>query len=230
MLFASPSFYLTSKKNIAGGLSLVNELAPKNQKHPWAGCSLSSPFCSTILLSLRDGHCSANLVVVFFWKKDPCKEWAVSLEYLVCQGSSDHRLADCPDSHYFDATLNFQPGIDSLGIESGEVPFRMTESSLCIVISLPRVTARDRSEPFLWRRSLMWQCNLGGLSFVKGTLAKKNKVFCLFCPRFGFPKNQTPIWVWLKINQEGLRRFCSIFPLTRVRFWYRFFEPQLFGP
>ena len=36
------------------------------------------------------------------------------------------------------------------------------------------------------------------------------------------------IWVWLKIKQEGLRRFWSMFPLTRVPFWYRFFEPQLF--
>ena len=36
------------------------------------------------------------------------------------------------------------------------------------------------------------------------------------------------IWVWLKINQQGLRRFWSIFPLTRVPFWYRFFEPQPF--
>ena len=33
-------------------------------------------------------------------------------------------------------------------------------------------------------------------------------------------------WVWLKIKQEGLRRFWSMFPLTRVAFWYRFFEPQ----
>ena len=29
-----------------------------------------------------------------------------------------------------------------------------------------------------------------------------------------------PIWVWLKIQQEGLCRFCSMFPLTRVLFWY----------
>ena len=35
------------------------------------------------------------------------------------------------------------------------------------------------------------------------------------------------IWVWLKIQQEGLRRFfVSMFPLTRVPFWCRFFEPQ----
>ena len=33
-------------------------------------------------------------------------------------------------------------------------------------------------------------------------------------------------WVWLKIKQEGLRRFWSMFPLTRVPCWYRFFEPQ----
>ena len=36
-------------------------------------------------------------------------------------------------------------------------------------------------------------------------------------------------WVWLKINQEGLRRFWSMFPLSRVPFGYRFFEPQPFG-
>ena len=30
----------------------------------------------------------------------------------------------------------------------------------------------------------------------------------------------------LKIKPEGLRRFWSVFPLTRVPFWYRFFEPQ----
>ena len=34
------------------------------------------------------------------------------------------------------------------------------------------------------------------------------------------------IWVWLKIKQQGLRKFWSMFPLTRVPFWYRFFEPQ----
>ena len=40
-------------------------------------------------------------------------------------------------------------------------------------------------------------------------------------------KGQTgAMWMWLKINQEGLRRFWSMFPLTRVPFWYRFFEPQ----
>ena len=33
-------------------------------------------------------------------------------------------------------------------------------------------------------------------------------------------------WVWLKINQEGLRRFWSMCPLTRVPFWDQFFEPQ----
>ena len=32
--------------------------------------------------------------------------------------------------------------------------------------------------------------------------------------------------LWLKIKQEGLRGFLSMFPLTRVSFWYRFFEPQ----
>ena len=32
--------------------------------------------------------------------------------------------------------------------------------------------------------------------------------------------------VWLKIKQEGLRRFWSMLPLTRVPFWYRLFEPQ----
>ena len=32
-------------------------------------------------------------------------------------------------------------------------------------------------------------------------------------------------WVWLKIKKQGLRRFWSMFPLTRVPFWYRFFEP-----
>ena len=29
------------------------------------------------------------------------------------------------------------------------------------------------------------------------------------------------MWVWLKITQEGLRRFWSMFPLARVPFWYR---------
>ena len=36
------------------------------------------------------------------------------------------------------------------------------------------------------------------------------------------------IWLWLKINQEGLRRFWSMFSLTRVPFGYRFFEPYPF--
>ena len=35
--------------------------------------------------------------------------------------------------------------------------------------------------------------------------------------------------MWLKIKQEGLRRFWSMFPLTRVPFGYRFFEPQPYG-
>ena len=34
------------------------------------------------------------------------------------------------------------------------------------------------------------------------------------------------IWVWLKIKQEGLRRFWSMFLLARVPVWCRFFEPQ----
>ena len=37
------------------------------------------------------------------------------------------------------------------------------------------------------------------------------------------------IWVWLKIKHGGLHRFWSIFPLARVPFWYRFFEPEPFG-
>ena len=36
-------------------------------------------------------------------------------------------------------------------------------------------------------------------------------------------------WVWLKIKEEGLRRFWSMFPLTRVPFRYRFFEPPPVG-
>ena len=37
---------------------------------------------------------------------------------------------------------------------------------------------------------------------------------------YPFPFN----WVWLKIKQEGLRRFRSMFPLARLpfSFWYRF--------
>ena len=34
------------------------------------------------------------------------------------------------------------------------------------------------------------------------------------------------IWVWLKIKQEGLRRFWSMFPFTRVPFWVPIFDPQ----
>ena len=37
-----------------------------------------------------------------------------------------------------------------------------------------------------------------------------------------------PIWVWLKIKQEGLHWFWSMLPRTRVPFWYRLFEPQPF--
>ena len=39
-------------------------------------------------------------------------------------------------------------------------------------------------------------------------------------------REQRFTWVWLKIKQEGLRRFWSMFALTRAPFWYRFFEPQ----
>ena len=43
---------------------------------------------------------------------------------------------------------------------------------------------------------------------------------------FHMPSRKRPeIWVWLKIKQEALHRFWSMFPLTRVPFW-RFFEPQ----
>ena len=45
----------------------------------------------------------------------------------------------------------------------------------------------------------------------------------------GKPEDQpfsSYIWVWLKVKQKGVRRFRSMFPLTRVPFWYRFFEPQ----
>ena len=32
--------------------------------------------------------------------------------------------------------------------------------------------------------------------------------------------------MWLKIKQEGLGGFWSMFPLTRAPFWNRLFEPQ----
>ena len=32
--------------------------------------------------------------------------------------------------------------------------------------------------------------------------------------------------MWLKIKQQGLRRFWSMFPLARVPFWYCFLKPQ----
>ena len=39
------------------------------------------------------------------------------------------------------------------------------------------------------------------------------------------------IWVWLKIHTGGANRgFWSMFPLTRVPFGYRFFEPQPYRP
>ena len=33
-------------------------------------------------------------------------------------------------------------------------------------------------------------------------------------------------WVWLKIQDSGLRRLLSIFPFTRVPFWATIFDPQ----
>ena len=45
----------------------------------------------------------------------------------------------------------------------------------------------------------------------------------------GVEKAQLLLWLWVKIEQEGLRRFWSMCPLTRVPFWYRFFEPQPYG-
>ena len=47
-------------------------------------------------------------------------------------------------------------------------------------------------------------------------------------PMFEFAqqKHLKNTWVWLKIKQEGLRRFWSMFPLTRVPFWYCFFFPR----
>ena len=44
--------------------------------------------------------------------------------------------------------------------------------------------------------------------------------------RLGIARRGFPKWVRLKINQEGLRNVWSMFPLTRVPFWYRLFEPQ----
>ena len=38
-----------------------------------------------------------------------------------------------------------------------------------------------------------------------------------------------PRWVWLKINYERLRKFWSMFPLTRVPFWYVFFSNSQMG-
>ena len=47
----------------------------------------------------------------------------------------------------------------------------------------------------------------------------------LTCLRSKSFKRQA-IWVWLKIKQEGLHRFWSMFPLPRVPFGYRSSEPQ----
>ena len=41
-----------------------------------------------------------------------------------------------------------------------------------------------------------------------------------------FRLQATILWLWLKIKQEGLRGFWSMFPRTKVPFWDRFFEPQ----
>ena len=43
------------------------------------------------------------------------------------------------------------------------------------------------------------------------------------------PRTEAGIWLWLKIKEEGLRRFWPMIPLTRVPCWYWFFEPQPFG-
>ena len=37
------------------------------------------------------------------------------------------------------------------------------------------------------------------------------------------------MWVWVKIKPPGGHRFLSMFPFTRVPFWYRFFDPQPCG-
>ena len=39
----------------------------------------------------------------------------------------------------------------------------------------------------------------------------------------------TILVAWLKIQQEGLRRLWSMFPLARVPLWYRLFGPQPHG-
>ena len=59
------------------------------------------------------------------------------------------------------------------------------------------------------------------IQFHAGSIwIKPNAVSCCYCTSNGAS------WVWLKIKQEGLRRCWSMFPLTRVPFWYLFFEPQ----
>ena len=38
---------------------------------------------------------------------------------------------------------------------------------------------------------------------------------------------QPTAWLWLEIKQEGLRRFSSMFPLTRIRFFLSILVPFL---
>ena len=67
-----------------------------------------------------------------------------------------------------------------------------------------------------------WHTNLP-VSWSSGILSARSKpaLFKLQAPQAKFQR-----WVWLKIKHQGLRKFWSMFPLTRVPFWYRFFEPQ----
>ena len=59
-----------------------------------------------------------------------------------------------------------------------------------------------------------WTAGLGLRFYLPGFLFGPS----VFVPHIGY--------IWLKIKQEGLRRFWSMFPLTSVPFWFRFSEPQ----
>ena len=69
-----------------------------------------------------------------------------------------------------------------------------------------------------------WGSGVGGLA----TWSQFGGFFGLPPPPLS-PLELANIWVWLKINQEGLHRFWSMFPLTAVSCSYWFVEPQPFG-
>ena len=72
-------------------------------------------------------------------------------------------------------------------------------------------------------------CSNGNCTCRGETSSKHTGAIALELPKFPMLARLQAFRVWLKNKQEASRRFWSMLPLTRVPFWYRFFEPRPFN-